>query len=64
MKRFVVTIFLSITLVFFILPEAFAVSDNSEEYTITSYNIDLVVNENNTFDITENIESDFKIPKH
>ena len=36
----------------------------SYEYVIDKYDINIVVNENNTFDITENITAYFNIPKH
>lgn len=36
----------------------------STEYTITSYEINMVVNENNTFDITENITANFNTLRH
>ncbi|MBP5204651.1 DUF2207 domain-containing protein [bacterium] len=35
-----------------------------QDYVIDSYNIDIVVNENNTFDITEQITTTFNVPKH
>lgn len=34
------------------------------DYTIDSYHIDMVVNENNTFDITETITAHFNVEKH
>lgn len=33
-------------------------------YTIDSYNVNIKVNENYSYDVTENIIADFKIPKH
>lgn len=36
----------------------------SYEYVIDKYNVDMVVNENNTFDITETITAYFNVPKH
>ncbi len=36
----------------------------SYDYVIDKYNIDIVVNENNTFDITETITAYFNVPKH
>ena len=36
----------------------------SSEYTIQKYDIDMVVNEDNTFDITETITAYFYVPKH
>jgi len=37
---------------------------NAADYTIQSYDINMKVNENNTFDITETITADFHISKH
>ena len=34
------------------------------DYTIDKYNVDIVVNENNTFDITETITAYFNVEKH
>lgn len=34
------------------------------EYTIDKYDVDIVVNEDNTFNITENITANFLVPKH
>lgn len=39
-------------------------NDSNYDYVINSYNIDMVVNENNTFDITETITAYFNVPKH
>ncbi len=36
----------------------------TEDYVITNYNIDMIVNEDNTFDITETIDVYFYYPKH
>jgi len=36
----------------------------TEDYTIEKYDINMVVNENNTFDITETITVYFHVPKH
>ena len=36
----------------------------SYEYVIDKYNIDIIVNENNTFDITETITAYFNVSKH
>ena len=36
----------------------------ANDYTITSYNIDMIVNEDNTFDITETITAYFNVLKH
>lgn len=36
----------------------------SYEYVIDKYDINIIVNENNTFEITENITAYFNVPKH
>ena len=36
----------------------------AEDYEITNYDINVNVNENNSFDITEVIDVDFSVPKH
>ena len=36
----------------------------SDDYVIDKYNIDMIVNENNTIDITETITAFFNVPKH
>lgn len=46
---------------FFLLP-CFIKADNG--YEIISYDIDMKVNENNTFDIKETIVANFLVPKH
>lgn len=69
-KKEIIT-FLTIILVLIslILPiSSYATSANlyqyNYDYEITSYNIDMVVNENNTFDITETITAYFNVSKH
>ena len=37
---------------------------SSYDYVIDKYNINIIVNENNTFDITETITAYFNVPKH
>ena len=37
---------------------------NSNDYVIDAYNIDITLNENNTFDITETITAYFNVSKH
>lgn len=34
------------------------------DYVIDKYNVDIIVNENNTFDVTETITAYFNVPKH
>ncbi len=48
---------------FLISNQSLAVTSTSE-YTIQSYNINMIVNEDNTFDITERITAYFNVPKH
>lgn len=43
--------------------QSLAVTSTSE-YTIQSYDINMIVNEDNTFDITENITAYFNVAKH
>lgn len=38
-------------------------SNSNYDYIITKYNVDVVVNENNVFDITETITANFYVPK-
>ena len=37
---------------------------SSYEYVIDKYDINIIINENNTFEITENITAYFNVPKH
>ena len=56
-----------VTSIIFIAIFSFLISNKVSaisDYTIESYDIDVVVNENNTFDITEKITAFFDIPKH
>ena len=41
-----------------------AFAETAYEYTLDSYDINMVVNEDNTFDITEKIGAYFNVPKH
>lgn len=52
--------FFCLTFIFFFIPiDAYA-----EDYIITKYDMDIIVNENNTMDITENIDTYFYVYKH
>ncbi len=63
-KQFLKYIFVIILLLFIVVPtKSFAIS-SSGGYTIESYDIDMVVNEDNTFDITEKITAYFTSSKH
>lgn len=37
---------------------------SNSSYTISKYDVNIIVNEDNTYDITENIEATFNVPKH
>ena len=54
----------AISLFLFIIPNKVSAATISKNYTIDSYDIDMVVNENNTFDITETIKAYFYVPQH
>ena len=56
----VILFILSFILISFLPNKSYAVTD----YVIDSYDIDVKVNENNTFDITETITADFYVRKH
>ena len=59
MKKILFSIF-SFVIVLLLAP----INTYAEEYIITKYNMDIVVNENNTMDITEEIDAYFNIYKH
>ena len=61
--KYIFAIFLSLIIVFFTANKVSATTSYND-YTITNYNIDMIVNENNTFDITETITAYFNVPKH
>lgn len=48
----------------FMIPNQSLAITSTGEYRIQSYNIDMIVNEDNTFDITENITTYFNVIKH
>ena len=54
---------LSIVIALLMLPIAVQANTNSE-YSLTKYHIDIKVNENNTFQITEQIRAQFNVRKH
>ena len=56
-------IILIIQMIYIIPNKSFAIT-SAGDYEITSYDIDMVVNEDNTFDITENITAYFYSAKH
>lgn len=71
-KRSFLFIIVVLSLVLFFPSNTYASTDKTSyngsykyyEYVIKNYDVDIVVNENNTFDITETIDAYFKFPKH
>lgn len=64
MRKYLKNILAIILFVIVIVPNKVSAISSSSGYTITSYNIDMVVNEDNTFDITETITAYFTTAKH
>lgn len=50
--------------IFCLIPMQTCNASGENEYKITTYNVDIVVNENNVLDITETIYVDFLVAKH
>ena len=63
-KQYLIYVFVLILLLITIFPNKSFAETATSDYTIESYDIDMVVNEDNTFDITENITTYFNISKH
>lgn len=63
-KQYFKYIFAFILLVILIIPNKVLAITSSGDYTIENYDIDMVVNEDNTFDITEKIIAYFSKSKH
>lgn len=57
-------LFLCVVIITCSLSSSAMAYDNSDEYILNSYHIDVKVNENNVLDITERIGAYFKIQKH
>ena len=64
MKKYLKYLFALILLLMLVVPNKVSAVSSSSEYTIESYGIDMVVNENNTFEITEKITANFNASKH
>ena len=64
MKKYLKYIFAFILLLILVVPNKALAITSTDDYTIESYDIDMVVNENNTFDITEKITTYFNVLKH
>lgn len=63
-QKILSVIFIIIMCCILLIPNQSLAITSSGGYTIQSYNINMVVNEDNTFDITENITAYFRVPKH
>ena len=63
-QKILIGIFVVIMYVVLLIPNQSLAETQNSEYTIQSYNINMVVNEDNTFDITENITAYFNVQKH
>lgn len=75
MKKIYLIITIALSLIIINLQEVYATTNqnltpsinskyNSYDYVIDKYDIDIVVNENNTLNITETITAYFNVPKH
>lgn len=63
-QKILVGIFAILMCFIFLMPNQSLAVTSTSEYTIQSYNINMIVNEDNTFDITENITVYFNVSKH
>lgn len=64
MRKLKLFVFMVLAFFFIGCRNVYAVEDNSSEYTITDYDVNIIVNENNVLDITETITANFLVPKH
>ena len=64
MKKCFKYLFTLILLIMFIAQNKVFAENSEREYTIEGYDINITVNENNTFEITERIIAYFNVPKH
>ena len=63
-KQYLKYIILCLILLLCIIPNKIFAITSSGGYTIDNYNINMVVNEDNTFDITEEITTYFDSARH
>ena len=63
-QKILFVFFTMIMVAILIVPNKSFSATTINDYTIQAYNINMVVNEDNTFDITERITANFNIPKH
>lgn len=62
LKKIIILLFIILGYSLIFLPNKIFAS--STDYTIKSYNVDIIVNKNNSFDITETITANFSKEKH
>lgn len=63
-KYYIKYIFTLILFLIIVIPTKVSAITSDGDYTIESYDVDMVVNEDNTFDITEKIIVNFDKSKH
>ena len=63
-KQYLTYIFVFIFLLMLVVPNNSLAITSAGDYTIESYDINMVVNEDNTFEITEKITTYFNTSKH
>ena len=63
-QKVLIGIFIIIMCFIFLILNGSVEATSSRDYTIQSYDINMIVNEDNTFDITENITAYFNVPSH
>lgn len=63
-QKILSVLFVSIMCFILLIPNQSLAVMGMNEYTIQSYNINMIVNEDNTFDITEKITAYFNVAKH
>lgn len=65
MKRHIKTLIFSFCFILSVLlPITACAADYTNGYTLSSYDINIEVNKDNTLSVTENITADFYVPKH
>lgn len=62
-NKFFLMILIIISL-FFLKSQKVLAENNTSEYTIDAYDINIIVNEDDTYKIIETIQTSFYVPKH
>ena len=63
-QKLLCCVFLTFIILMSLLPNLTLAVVKTSDYNIQKYEINMIVNEDNTFDITENITAYFNVPKH